>query len=313
MTARVPPGVERPTSADGHSSSGARQPRRRRPVRRRHRRWVLGRPERWRGTRSTAPTRRSSPPFRPGGALRVVDAIAPDRAGMVGLLCTITDRIRILATGGVPAYAGPAAPTSDNGILGPIVPSHQLAAAVGSGRRCSTRGTGSDRPNRRSFNTTSRAARITWMSISSGPRSGRGAAVQVQAAGASSFTNLSNFMALGNDLLFQGPDGLRHGRTLVHRRHRRRDVGMEGHQPLGGRLWRLRDTVKYSSATASCTSRPKDVTSTAPSSGKSDGTTAGTFMTDDIIRARPRRTRPRSPCSTVTWSCPPTTGSMARS
>ncbi len=61
------------------------------------------------------------------------DVIAPDRAGMVGLFHTITDRIRTLANGGVPAYAGPAAPTSDNGILGPVVPSHQLSAAVGVG------------------------------------------------------------------------------------------------------------------------------------------------------------------------------------
>jgi deferrochelatase/peroxidase EfeB len=61
------------------------------------------------------------------------DVIAPDRAGLVELLHTITDRIRILMQGGVPPYAGPAAPTSDNGILGPVVPSHQVWAAVGVG------------------------------------------------------------------------------------------------------------------------------------------------------------------------------------
>jgi deferrochelatase/peroxidase EfeB len=61
------------------------------------------------------------------------DVIAPDRAGMVDLFHTITDRIRILVTGGAPPFAGPAAPTSDNGILGPVVPSHQLSVAVGVG------------------------------------------------------------------------------------------------------------------------------------------------------------------------------------
>lgn len=61
------------------------------------------------------------------------DVIAPARAGMVELLHTLTDRIRILVTGGVPPFAGPAAPTSDNGILGPVIPPHQLSVAVGVG------------------------------------------------------------------------------------------------------------------------------------------------------------------------------------
>jgi deferrochelatase/peroxidase EfeB len=61
------------------------------------------------------------------------DVIAPTRADMVELLRTLTDRIRILVTGGVPPFAGPAAPTSDNGILGPVIPHHQLSAAVGVG------------------------------------------------------------------------------------------------------------------------------------------------------------------------------------
>jgi deferrochelatase/peroxidase EfeB len=61
------------------------------------------------------------------------DVIAPDRSGVVDLLQTITDRIRLLVAGGVPRYAGPASPTSDNGILGPVIPSHQLSAAVGLG------------------------------------------------------------------------------------------------------------------------------------------------------------------------------------
>jgi deferrochelatase/peroxidase EfeB len=61
------------------------------------------------------------------------DVIAPDRGTMIDLLRTVTDRIRLLVAGGVPPYAGPAAPTSDNGILGPVIPSHQLSAAVGMG------------------------------------------------------------------------------------------------------------------------------------------------------------------------------------
>jgi deferrochelatase/peroxidase EfeB len=61
------------------------------------------------------------------------DVVAPDRSSMIDLLHTLTGRIRILVAGGVPAFAGPAAPTSDNGILGPVVPSHQLSAAVGVG------------------------------------------------------------------------------------------------------------------------------------------------------------------------------------
>jgi deferrochelatase/peroxidase EfeB len=61
------------------------------------------------------------------------DVIAPTRSGMVELLHTLTDRIRILVTGGVPPFAGPAAPTSDNGILGPVIPHHQLSVAVGVG------------------------------------------------------------------------------------------------------------------------------------------------------------------------------------
>jgi deferrochelatase/peroxidase EfeB len=61
------------------------------------------------------------------------DVIAPNRAGMLELLRTLTDRIRILVTGGLPPFAGPAAPTSDNGILGPVIPPHRLSAAVGVG------------------------------------------------------------------------------------------------------------------------------------------------------------------------------------
>jgi deferrochelatase/peroxidase EfeB len=61
------------------------------------------------------------------------DVVAADRSGMVELLHAITDRSRILVAGGAPPFAGPAAPTSDNGILGPVVPPRQLSLAIGVG------------------------------------------------------------------------------------------------------------------------------------------------------------------------------------
>jgi deferrochelatase/peroxidase EfeB len=61
------------------------------------------------------------------------DVVASNRTGMVDLLHAVTDRARILVAGGVPPYAGPAAPTSDNGILGPVIPRRQLSLAVGVG------------------------------------------------------------------------------------------------------------------------------------------------------------------------------------
>jgi deferrochelatase/peroxidase EfeB len=61
------------------------------------------------------------------------DVIASSRSEMVELLHTVTDRARLLMAGGVPPFAGPAAPPSDNGILGPVVPRRQLSLAVGVG------------------------------------------------------------------------------------------------------------------------------------------------------------------------------------
>src|ERR1700691_6190713 len=61
------------------------------------------------------------------------DVIASSRSEMVELLQTVTDRARLLMAGGVPPFAGPAAPPSDNGILGPVVPRRQLSLAVGVG------------------------------------------------------------------------------------------------------------------------------------------------------------------------------------
>ncbi len=61
------------------------------------------------------------------------DVIASSRADMVDLFHTITDRARLLVAGGTPPFAGPAAPPSDNGILGPVIPRRQLSLAVGVG------------------------------------------------------------------------------------------------------------------------------------------------------------------------------------
>jgi deferrochelatase/peroxidase EfeB len=61
------------------------------------------------------------------------DVIASGRADLEELLRTITHRSRLPVEGGAPPFAGPAAPTSDNGILGPVIPSRQLTLALGVG------------------------------------------------------------------------------------------------------------------------------------------------------------------------------------
>src|SRR6185437_9165871 len=61
------------------------------------------------------------------------DVIAESRGELQDLLRTLSDRIVVVHTGGLPADQGPAAPPTDNGILGPVVPPHQVAAVVGFG------------------------------------------------------------------------------------------------------------------------------------------------------------------------------------
>lgn len=61
------------------------------------------------------------------------DVVSPDRASVRELLQVITDRARLLYAGGLPANAGPAAPTDDNGILGPAIPNAQVAFVVALG------------------------------------------------------------------------------------------------------------------------------------------------------------------------------------
>jgi len=69
----------------------------------------------------------------PATAVVSFDVVAESRDELQDLLQTITERLRILYRGGLPPFAGPAAPTDDNGILGPEVPSRQVAFVLGLG------------------------------------------------------------------------------------------------------------------------------------------------------------------------------------
>lgn len=62
-----------------------------------------------------------------------LDVIADDRKGLTDLLKTLTERARFLTSGGTPTDLGVGAPPSDNGILGPAVPSDGLTVTVGVG------------------------------------------------------------------------------------------------------------------------------------------------------------------------------------
>jgi deferrochelatase/peroxidase EfeB len=61
------------------------------------------------------------------------DVTAGSKAELRDLLRTITNRMRILYQGGLTANLGPTSPTDDNGILGPSVPSQQVAFMLGMG------------------------------------------------------------------------------------------------------------------------------------------------------------------------------------
>ncbi|MFD5538726.1 iron uptake transporter deferrochelatase/peroxidase subunit [Streptomyces sp. NPDC127079] len=62
-----------------------------------------------------------------------LDVIADSRRELAELLKTITERARLLTSGGTPEDLGVGAPPSDNGILGPDVPSDALTVTVGVG------------------------------------------------------------------------------------------------------------------------------------------------------------------------------------
>jgi len=70
----------------------------------------------------------------PSAAIFVAfDVIAADRAGLRGLLRTITSVARFLTAGGTPVNLGTGAPPSDSGTLGPVVPADGLTMTVGVG------------------------------------------------------------------------------------------------------------------------------------------------------------------------------------
>ena len=59
--------------------------------------------------------------------------IADSKPELRELLRTITQRMRLLYAGGLPANLGPASPPDDNGVLGPELPSQQVAFVLGLG------------------------------------------------------------------------------------------------------------------------------------------------------------------------------------
>ncbi|MGF7239342.1 MAG: iron uptake transporter deferrochelatase/peroxidase subunit [Frankia sp.] len=61
------------------------------------------------------------------------DAITSNRAELTDLFKTITERARLLTSGGAPADLGTTAPPSDSGIVGPTLPSDALTVTVGVG------------------------------------------------------------------------------------------------------------------------------------------------------------------------------------
>jgi deferrochelatase/peroxidase EfeB len=69
----------------------------------------------------------------PATTVVAFDVIAADRSELSDLLQTLTSRMRLLYSGGLPQNDGPAAPLDDNGILGPVVPPSSVAFIFGMG------------------------------------------------------------------------------------------------------------------------------------------------------------------------------------
>jgi deferrochelatase/peroxidase EfeB len=69
----------------------------------------------------------------PATAFLAFDVTADSKPELRELLRTITQRMRLLYAGGPPANLGPASPPDDNGVLGPELPSQQVAFVLGLG------------------------------------------------------------------------------------------------------------------------------------------------------------------------------------
>ncbi|HWA64880.1 MAG TPA: Dyp-type peroxidase [Mycobacteriales bacterium] len=72
-------------------------------------------------------------PPPPAACFAAFDVTAERRADLVDLLKTLTDRARLLTTGGRPHNLGRNAPPSDSGTLGPKLPADGLTVTVGFG------------------------------------------------------------------------------------------------------------------------------------------------------------------------------------
>lgn len=87
-------------------------------------------------------------PVQQAGMFAAFDVLVTDRAGLTELFKTLTARARFLTSGGAPEELGVGAPPSDNGIVGPVVPTDGLTVtlSVGSSLFDDRFGLGSRRP-----------------------------------------------------------------------------------------------------------------------------------------------------------------------
>jgi deferrochelatase/peroxidase EfeB len=69
----------------------------------------------------------------PATAFLAFDVTAGSKTELRELLRTVTQRMRLLYAGGTPTDLGPASPPDDNGVLGPELPSQQVAFVLGLG------------------------------------------------------------------------------------------------------------------------------------------------------------------------------------
>ena len=74
-----------------------------------------------------------APTPKPATAVVSFDATADDRASLVDLFQTVTDRARFLTAGGTPPPVGIGGPPSDSGVLGPTVVPDGLTVTFGVG------------------------------------------------------------------------------------------------------------------------------------------------------------------------------------